>query len=146
MKSLDYLASPYSHPDPAVREVRFQAVCRAAAVLMGAGLHVFSPIAHTHPIALVGELPGDWEYWAKYDEAVLQTCRSIVVLQLDGWNASRGVQGERDIATLLHLPTYLVRPDPADLHHLVDVLRTDFAPSRAPEERRTSPEQSAREV
>ncbi|GIW55540.1 MAG: hypothetical protein KatS3mg082_1944 [Nitrospiraceae bacterium] len=32
-----YLASPYSHPDPAVREERFHAACRAAAALLLAG-------------------------------------------------------------------------------------------------------------
>lgn len=45
-----YLASPYSHPDPAVEELRFEAACEAACKLMQQGHHVFSPIAHTHPV------------------------------------------------------------------------------------------------
>jgi Domain of unknown function (DUF1937). len=45
-----YLASPYSHPDPLVREARFDAACRAMADLVHAGQIVFSPIVHGHPL------------------------------------------------------------------------------------------------
>ena len=55
---LIYLASPYSDPDPWVKENRFLAVCTKAAKMMSEGAYVFSPIAHTHPIAKYG-LPGD---------------------------------------------------------------------------------------
>jgi hypothetical protein len=41
-----YLASPYSHPDRAVREERFRGACRATAALLRSGHAVFSPIAH----------------------------------------------------------------------------------------------------
>ena len=57
-----YLASPYSHPDATVREARFQAACRATASLIRAGHEVFSPIAHSHPLAAFG-LPTDWSFW-----------------------------------------------------------------------------------
>ena len=38
-----YLASPYSHPDPAVREERFREACRAAAKLISLGRIVSRP-------------------------------------------------------------------------------------------------------
>jgi hypothetical protein len=125
-KSLVYQASPYSHPDPAVREARFQEVCRAAAHLMRAGLHVFSPIAHTHPISLAGKLPGDWEYWKSYDEAVLSTCLTLAVLKLDGWEQSKGVQGEVEIARTLKLATYYAGPAAANLDLLAKLIRDDL--------------------
>jgi hypothetical protein len=144
--SLVYLASPYSHPDPAVREERFQAACRAAAHLMQSGLHVFSPIAHSHPIALAGSLPTGWEYWEAYDEAVLSACRALAVLELDGWESSRGVQGEVKIAQRLKLPAYYTSPHLENLNLLVKVVKRDFAETaprgaatRPPGERRTSP-------
>ena len=57
-----YLASPYSHPDAVVREQRFRDVCLAAARLIRAGQIVFSPIAHSHPIASGGfGLPTGWD-------------------------------------------------------------------------------------
>jgi hypothetical protein len=61
-----YLASPYSHPDPAVRQERYEAVCQAAAELISRGHIVFSPVAHSHTIATYG-LPGDWEFWQRTD-------------------------------------------------------------------------------
>jgi hypothetical protein len=125
-KSLVYLASPYSHPDTSVREVRFQEVCRAAAHLMKAGLHVFSPIAHTHPISLAGKLPGDWEYWKAYDETVLASCFALAVLKLDGWDQSKGIQGEVDIARRLRLTTYYTGPATDNLDLLARVIKDDL--------------------
>ena len=93
-----YLASPYSHPLAEMRQRRFEAVCKAAAKLMGMGLHVFSPIAHTHPIALAGDLPKDWDYWEQYDRAMLKACSKVIVLQLPGWQDSKGVTAEVSIA------------------------------------------------
>jgi len=51
---LIYLASPFSHPDPAVREQRFEAACRAAADLIRQGKSIFSPIAHSYGICRYG--------------------------------------------------------------------------------------------
>jgi hypothetical protein len=59
-----YLSSPYSAPDPAVREARFQAACRATAELMRAGRIVYSPIVFSHPLTAFG-LPTDWSYWER---------------------------------------------------------------------------------
>lgn len=55
-----YLASPYTHSDVHVREWRFREACRAAAALLRAGITVFSPIAHSHPIAAFG-MPTSWD-------------------------------------------------------------------------------------
>ena len=110
MKGLIYLASPYSHPDPAVRHARFVAVCHAAALMMEAGDLIFSPIAHAHPIAEAGKLPKDWHYWQRYDKAILRGCSMLRVLMLDGWSESKGINGEVAIATRLGLPIECVSP------------------------------------
>jgi nucleoside 2-deoxyribosyltransferase len=101
---LVYLASPYSHPDPAVKHERFLAACRAAGSLIQQGVHVFSPIAHTHPIALACDLPGGWEFWAEYDRLMIAACDELHVLMLDGWRQSAGVQAEMLIAETLGKP------------------------------------------
>lgn len=93
-----YLASPYSHDDPAIREKRFEIVCRAAADFMREGFHIFSPIAHTHPILQYG-LPKGWEFWKPYDREFLVFCRELWVLRMDGWRKSVGVSAEIDIFT-----------------------------------------------
>ena len=105
-----YLASPYSDDNPAVRGYRFLEVCRAAAKMMREGQHVFSPIAHSHPIAQFG-LPGDWLYWEAFDRWFIERCEKVVVLMLPGWKESRGVRAEIRIAEELGKPVeYLEVP------------------------------------
>ena len=107
-----YLASPSSHPDPAVREARFQAACRQAAGMLRCDIPVFSPIAHTHPIAAYG-LATEWASWEKHDRVFLEICSEVWVLTLDGWRESKGVQAEIGIARELGRPVVLVAPEPA---------------------------------
>ena len=102
-----YLASCYSDPDPEIREYRFAAACKAAAHLMREGLHVFSPIAASHPLTEYG-LPGDWTFWEAQDRFFLDVCDSMIVLKLPGWDISHGVQAEIRIMKAAGKPiTYL---------------------------------------
>jgi hypothetical protein len=110
-----YLASPYSHRLKRVREYRFQAACRAAAILMQNGLNIFSPIAHTHPISVHG-LPGDWQYWRKYDEEHIRFCEALYVLMIPGWKESKGIREEIKLAAKLKKDIfYLEFRDPETL-------------------------------
>lgn len=105
---LTYLASPYSHPDPAVREARFVAVCKVAGEMMGRGHVVYSPIAHSHPIAMHCDLPKDWLFWGKQDRTMIALCDRVVVLTIDGWQESTGVQAEIEYAKSIGKPvTYM---------------------------------------
>lgn len=97
-KPLWYIASPYSHPDPEIREQRFDAVCRECSLVLQSGIFVYSPIAHTHPIALAGSLPTDWEFWKEFDTKMIEACDMVCVLMLPGWKASKGVTAEIKIA------------------------------------------------
>lgn len=93
-----YLASPYTHRFFWVRWWRWIQVARVTAMLMQQGLHVFSPIANTHWIAVFFKLPGDFEYWKKYNEDMIKRCGRFVVLKLEGWETSKGCIGEAVIA------------------------------------------------
>lgn len=88
-----YVACPYSDPDSAVQERRFQQVNEFCAGLCRDGLVVFSPISHTHPIAQYG-LPKDWDFWQRFDRAYLAVCSRMIVYCLPGWRESKGVQEE----------------------------------------------------
>jgi hypothetical protein len=101
---LTYLACPYSDPDPAVRESRFHDVNACAAWLMSQGVLIFSPISHTHPIAVDGNLPTGFDFWERYDRAVLACCEKVLVLRLPGWQQSKGVQAEIRIAKEMGIP------------------------------------------
>mgnify|MGYP002782450901 CR=1 FL=1 len=109
-----YLASPYAHPDPRVRERRFQEACRASAALLRAGVVVFSPIAHSHPIANYG-LPTDWEFWSQVDREYLARCDLLAVLTIPGWRESVGVQAELQIANELGIRIIYLNPGDSDL-------------------------------
>jgi nucleoside 2-deoxyribosyltransferase len=98
-----YLCTPYSNADPAVRQERFEMACRAAAELIRQGKTVFSPIAHSHSICQLG-LPLDWAFWERHDMALLKMCDEVVVLKLDGWQESVGVQAEIGAARTLGKP------------------------------------------
>jgi hypothetical protein len=99
-----YLAVPYSHDDPAVREQRFKAVSKAAHTLMQDGKLVFSPINHSHYLAETYKMPAGWEYWEKFDRKILSICDEFYVLCLDGWEESVGVQAEIRVAKQLRIP------------------------------------------
>jgi len=96
-KPITYLACPYSHASLVERTWRFSMATLAAAHLIKSGEIVFSPITMTHPIDRAmchgGESMGG-EYWLSFDYAFMAVCAQIVVLKLDGWEESTGVQRE----------------------------------------------------
>jgi Domain of unknown function (DUF1937) len=99
-----YLSSPYSHPDAEVREKRFQDIARIAGSFLAAGVNVFSPIAHSHPLQKYANLPATWEFWNPIDLEHLKRCDKMIVVMMDGWRESVGVKGEIELATDLGMP------------------------------------------
>lgn len=107
-----YLASPYSHPDAAVRESRFKAACKKAAEYIEKGICVFAPIAHSHPIAdyMDEEKRMCFETWMKADLPLLRKADELHVLCIDGWRSSRGVTKEIEYADAMGIPVRRVFP------------------------------------
>lgn len=93
-KSLLYLATPYSRY-PGGIERAFQDAAELAARLLTAGYRVYSPIAHTHPIAIHGGLdPLDHTIWLPFDETMMLAADAILVAHMEGWQASKGIAHE----------------------------------------------------
>jgi nucleoside 2-deoxyribosyltransferase len=117
MQTLTYLASPYSHADPEVEELRFEEVCRAAAHFLNSALiGLFCPIAMAHAIRKVRpNLKGSWDRWAEQDYAFLDCSKQLYVLTLDGWEDSVGVTAEIEFAWAKGIPVYLVSPDTCEV-------------------------------
>ena len=102
-----YLASPYSDPDIFIREQRFQQACKFAGFLMRQGLHVYSPIAHSHPIAKLCNLPGDNEWWWEFNRPMIEMSDQMFVLTTPGWKESKGILQELEFAFQGHILTTL---------------------------------------
>lgn len=115
MSDYSYLASPYSHPDPKVKEERFIAACKVSAELMLRGKRVFSPIAHSHSIEVHGmEEVKDGTFWMQQDGPLLYHAAEMIVLMLNGWKESKGVQEEIRICTLINKPIIYMEWDGLD--------------------------------
>lgn len=108
MNGLIYLASPYTHESAEVMQARYLAAVDACASLLRAGMVVYSPIVHCHHISANHELPTDWQYWQKFDEVMIGKADCLAVLMIDGWNRSRGVAAEIQIAERLKKPLHFL--------------------------------------
>ena len=102
-----YLAAPYSHPDPAVRQQRYEMTCHATAALLRTGHTVFSPIVHSHPLVAYG-LPTEWSFWSRQDQTFLEIADAVIVLTLHGWRESVGVREEMRLAEAMGIPIAFV--------------------------------------
>lgn len=122
-KPLIYLASPYSDNDESVIGKRFADVCLAAGALLKLGHHIFSPIAHCHPIAVMGGIRGDFDWWEQYDHALIDHCDEVWVLMLDGWRSSKGVTKEIAYAIRTGKPVRWVFPETLEV--------VDYCPDEA---------------
>jgi hypothetical protein len=105
-----YVASPYTHPDLTVRTDRFLRAMQYTAELNLEGRWAFSPIVHCHEMAIRYELPVDFAYWMRFNGALLQPARELHVLQLDGWEESRGVRFEIEFSEICQKPVTYVQP------------------------------------
>lgn len=99
-----YLASPYSHPDAGVRQARFEAARHALHHLLIQNKWAYSPIVYCHPIAIAHELPLDAAFWRDFNQHMMRRTTHLLILRIDGWEASVGIQEEVAYAKELNLP------------------------------------------
>lgn len=95
-----YLASPYTHKSKFIQELRYRAARENVARILNDGIEqcVYSPIVHCHWMAEMHNMPGHFEFWQEYDRMMIETLPRFGILQLPCWRASKGIQGEMDIA------------------------------------------------
>lgn len=98
-RKIVYLAGPYSHADPRVREQRYEELTATAAWLVKySGYIVFSPITLTHPLeAAMGSastFSDPNSPWLEFDQPFMKVCDVCCVLTLPGWRESAGVKHE----------------------------------------------------
>lgn len=105
-----YLGQPYSHPDKAVQEARYEAALAACAACFHRGIAVFSPIAHWHPVAKHHSLPTNAEPFELINHHMISLANQVLVLGLDGWEKSAGLREEVFVAHKLFKPLFFALP------------------------------------
>ena len=98
-----YLAIPYSKVG---KELSYSIANKIASMLISEGKCVFSPISMTHGMAKNNSLPGDWQFWSKFDSEFIYFCDYMIVVMLDGWKESTGVIAEIEVALELGKTVY----------------------------------------
>lgn len=89
-----YLASPYSHDDPQVRDIRAAEVNRYAGLLMAQGVYCIPTIYLTHENAKRFGLPTDHVWWIGFNKALIDPSAGMIIAQLPGWDESKGIVQE----------------------------------------------------
>jgi len=104
-----YLASPYTHDDPAVRHNRYWQATLCTAHFARVEIAIFSPIHYGHTLSTSHQrIPKTHDYWMSVCLPILRGAERIYVLTIPGWKESRGLREELDEAEELKLTVCLV--------------------------------------
>jgi hypothetical protein len=104
MTGFSYIASPYTHPDHAVRRGRWRAAVRFLQWCLARQDWVYSPIAHCEEAARLAALPTNFQFWQSFNHTMLGAARGLYVLRLPDWEQSAGVADEIAFAAGRGLP------------------------------------------
>ncbi len=105
-----YVASPYSSPIMDAQRLRFNNVRAFVRKCLHEGLAVYSPIVYCHPLAQEFDLPGDAKFWHNFNMAMLRKAEVMFLLQLPGWDTSKGVTMELRVAKILNMEVIAYSP------------------------------------
>ena len=91
---LVYLATPYTKYPNGINAA-FEDAARLSAKLLQAGVNVYSPIVHMHPIAIHGGIdPMNYKIWIPANEAQINKADALLVAQMISWEYSYGIEKE----------------------------------------------------
>ena len=109
---LVYLASPFSHKDKLVEHARYLMVLSAWKWIIKnwSNVHVIPAIVLSYPTVEAGDIPGDWQFWQKFDRTLISKCSEFWVLCVSGYRESLGVAAELQIARSLGLKIKFLVP------------------------------------
>jgi hypothetical protein len=93
-------------------QLAFDAAAKLSARLLDAGVDVYSPIAHSHPIApFVSSFDGYSDKWLSLQEPFMSAAKGLLIGLLPGWCTSSGVAHEWTYFIQHKKPVCLVDPD-----------------------------------
>lgn len=105
-----FLSLPYSGTRDEIEE-RVAMMARFDAELMTKGFFTVSPVYKHLMRQHVENTPGDWAYWGEYSIKLINRCDRVIVLCLDGWEKSVGVEAEIAFALSVGIPVYYIHVD-----------------------------------
>ena len=98
-----YLATPYSKYPGGVDEA-YLAALRVFEQLRQNKVLIYSPIAHTHGLAVRYNLDGNFKFWQKHNDIMIMASSGIIVAMLPSWKESRGIENEVEFAQRIGKP------------------------------------------
>lgn len=102
-----YIASPYTHEDPATMQARYEKVLDFTSWLIEQyRYHVFAPIVHSHPLCVHRKLRPEYNFWMSLDKIMITQSSGLFIFQIDGWEQSFGMAAEIEFAKDIHKPIY----------------------------------------
>jgi hypothetical protein len=93
-----YLACPYTSEVAGQLEERMEMFYRTVAHLQKSGVFVVSPLFMHQVLKYDPALGHDWNFWKGYAEELIGRSDEMRVLCLNGWDRSKGIRGEIEIA------------------------------------------------
>ena len=106
-----YVATPYSKYPGGLHEA-FMLAVRVRGGLIRAGIPSFSPIVHSHPVAMECDMdPRDHGIWLPCEAPIMAAAVGLIVVMADGWQDSYGMGQEIEAFITTHRPFVYLDPD-----------------------------------
>lgn len=91
---LIFFSTPYTKYPTGIFQAHRDA-CKIAGRLLEQQLHIYSPIAESHPVAIHSELnPVDHDFWMVRNRPFMRKCDALLIGKLKSWDISRGILEE----------------------------------------------------
>lgn len=126
---LAYLATPYSSPDPAVREARMKTFYEVDTYLSTQGWVTVSPMYKVEAVKKCPDPVLDNPFfWANYCIKLLMRCQVMIIITSEGWGESTGIKAELDHCRDQGIPVFLLDPNTKELTYFTNPVQPSLWP------------------
>lgn len=101
---LVYIASPYSNVEDKENLMKTVAYYSGKYMKEHPGEYAITGLVHHYACQEHADLGTDWNFWKNFCVEFLRKFDKLVVLKIEGWDKSRGVAAEIELASILNIP------------------------------------------